>query len=154
MELSTRGCSLLLFGLALGGSALGLTGCDPYEPVDVTAFEDGVAKDTEGGAFRVVLYARDGLNVGDNALTVHVGFHDPADPTAPGLGIPGARVHLDAWPIDGDSAAVALEAEYVGEGRYLFDALQLSTVGAWQFDFVIEVGQTLDESVAFAFEVP
>jgi hypothetical protein len=152
MELSTRGCSLLLFGLALGGSALGLAGCTP-EPVDVTAFESGVAKDTEGGAFRVVLYAREGLDVGDNELTVHVGFHDPADPSAPGLGIPGARVHLDAWPIDGDGAAVTLEAKYVGDGRYLFDALELSAAGAWQFEFAIEVGETLDESVAFAFEV-
>lgn len=149
MELSSVRCSLLLFGLALG-----LAGCDPSAPVAVTAFEDGVAKDTEGGAFRVVLYARGGLTIGDNELVTRVGFHDPGDPLAPGYGIPSARVHLDAWPIDGDGEAVEFEGVHVGDGRYLFDDLELSTAGAWQFDFVIQVGETLDESVAFAFEVP
>jgi hypothetical protein len=140
---------LLLFGLALG-----LAGCDPSEPVEVTAFEDGVAKDTEGGAFRVVLYARDGLEVGGNELIARVGFHDPGDPLAPGYGIPGARVHLDAWSIDGAGDSVELEGAYIGDGRYLFDDLELATAGAWQLDFSIQVGETLDESVAFAFEVP
>lgn len=149
MELFSLRGSLLLFGLALG-----LAGCDPAEHVEVTAFEDGVGKDTEGGAFRVVLYAREGLAVGDNELVTHVGMHDPGDPLAPGYGIPGARVHLDAWPIDGDGEAVEFEGVYVGDGRYLFEELELSAPGAWQFDFSIEVGETLDESVAFAFEVP
>jgi hypothetical protein len=139
---------LLVFGLALG-----LAGCDLHEP-EVAAFEDGIGKDTEGGAFRVVLYGRDGLNVGDNELIARVGFHDPGDPLAPGYGIPGARVHLDAWPLDGDGESVELDGAYVGDGRYQFDDLELSAAGAWQFDFSIEVGETLDESVAFAFEVP
>lgn len=119
----------------------------------MTAFEDGVAKDTEGGAFRVLLYSREGLDVGANELVARVGFHDPEDPLAPGYGIPGARVHLDAWPIDGDGATVELDGAYVGDGRYVFDALELSAAGAWQLDFSIQVGETLDESVAFAFEV-
>jgi hypothetical protein len=149
MELSSLRCSLLISGLAFG-----LAGCDPSESVAVTAFEDGIAKDTEGGAFRVVLYARDGLVPGANELIVRVGFHDPGDPLAPGYGIPGARVHLDAWPIDGYGEAVELVGVHTGDGRYLFDDLELSAEGAWQFDFSIEVGETLDESVAFAFEVP
>lgn len=149
MELfSLRGSSLLL------GLALGLAGCDPAEHVEVTAFEDGVGKDTEGGAFRVVLYAREGLSVGGNELVTRVGFHDPSDPLAPGYGIPGALVQLDAWPIDGDAEAVQSVGVHVGDGRYLFEDLELPAAGAWQFDFSIEVGETLDESVAFAFEVP
>jgi hypothetical protein len=122
--------------------------------VEVTPFEDGIAKDTEGGAFRVVLYDREGLAVGANELVARVGFHDPGDPLAPGYGIPGARVHLDAWPIDGDAEAIELDGVHIGDGRYLFDDLELSAAGAWQFDFSIEVGQTMDESVAFAFQVP
>lgn len=140
---------MLLFGLALG-----LAGCDPSEHVEVTAFEDGVSKDTEDGAFRVVLYAREGLSVGANELVTHVGMHDPSDPLAPGYGIPGARVHLSAWPIDVDADAVQSVGVHVGDGRYLFEDLELSAAGAWQFDFSIEVGETIDESVAFAFEVP
>jgi hypothetical protein len=148
MGLSSLRSSLLLLGLALG-----LAGCDPSEHVEVTAFEDGVAEDTEGGAFRVVLYARDGLAVGSNELVVHVGFHDPGDPLAPGYGIPGAHVQLDAWPIDGEGEAVVLDGVHIGDGRYLFDDLELSAAGAWQLDFSIQVGKTMDESVAFAFEV-
>ncbi len=149
MELSTLRSSVLVFGLAFG-----LAGCDPTEPVAATAFEDGVSKDTEGGAFRVVLFARDGLVIGANELVVRVGFHDPHDPLAPGYGIPSARVHLDAWPVDGDGEAIERVGVYIEDGRYLFDDLELSTEGAWQFDFSIEVGETLDESVAFAFDVP
>jgi hypothetical protein len=148
MGLPTLRCSLLVFGLALG-----LVACDPHE-LEVTTFEDGVAKDTEGGAFRVVLYAREGLGVGGNELIARVGFHDPSDPLAPGYGIPGARVHLDAWPLDGDGEPIELEGSYVDDGRYSFDDLELSAAGAWQFEFSIEIGETLDESVAFAFEVP
>lgn len=135
------------------GLALGLTGCEPSEPVQVIAFEDGIAEDTEGGAFRVVLYAREGLTMGANELVVHVGLHDPGDPFAPGYGIPSARVQLDAWPIEGAGEAVELEGVHIGDGRYLFDDLELSAAGAWQFDFSIQVGKTMDESVAFAFEV-
>jgi hypothetical protein len=149
MGLSSLRCSLLVFGLAFG-----LAGCDPTEPLAVTEFEDGVGKDTEGGAFRVVLYAREGLAAGDNELIARVGFHDPDDPLAPGYGIPGARVQLDAWPLDGRGEAIERVGVYIEDGRYLFDDLELSAEGAWQFEFSIEVGETLDESVAFAFEVP
>lgn len=120
----------------------------------MTAFEDGVAKDTEGGAFRVTLYAREGLAAGPNVMVAHVGMHDPGDPLAPGYGIPSARVHLDAWPLDGHGEVVELDGVHIADGRYLFDDLALSDAGAWEFDFSIAVGETMDESVAFAFEVP
>lgn len=149
MGFSALRSSLLLLGLGLA-----LAGCDPSEPVNATAFEDGVSKDTEGGAFRVVLNARGTLDVGANELMAHVGFHDPADPSGPGFGVPSARVHLDAYPIDGGGEAVELDGVHVGDGRYLFDDLELSAAGAWQFEFTIEAGKTIDESVAFAFEIP
>jgi hypothetical protein len=153
MDVATPRALLLVPGLALV-----LFGCDhdliePTEPVEVLEFEDGVSKDTEGGAFRVVLYARKGLDVGTNELVTRVGFHDPSDPLGPGYGIPGARVHVDVFPIDGEGEAIELDAVYVGDGRYVFEELSLSDPGAWQFEFGIEVGETLDESVAFAFEI-
>lgn len=148
MEFTTIRSSLLLLGLALG-----LVGCDPSAPVDVTVFENGVTKDTEGGAFRVVLNARDGLEVGENVLSAHVGFHDPGDPSGPGYGVPSARVHLDAYPIDGEGDMLERDGVHIGDGRYLFDDLELSDPGAWEFDFTIGVGETIDESVSFAFAI-
>jgi hypothetical protein len=146
MGSSTLRSSLLLLGLALAG-------CDLSDPVYAMPFENGVTKDTEGGAFRVVLDARGGLDVGTNELSARVGFHDPGDPTGPGFGVPSARVHLDASPIDGDGEAVSLEGIHIGDGHYAFDDLELSDPGAWQLDFTIEVGKTIDESVSFAFEI-
>jgi hypothetical protein len=151
MEFTTLRSSLLLFGLAFG-----LAGCDasePASPLEVTVFEDGVSKDTEGGAFRVVLNARGGLEVGANALSARVGFHDPGDPTGPGYGVPSVRVHLDAYPIDGEGEVMELDGVHVGDGRYLFEDLDLSDPGAWQFDFTIGAGETIDESVSFAFQI-
>jgi hypothetical protein len=153
MHFATARSLLLVHGLALGGLALGLIGCDQAEHVDAVSFEDGVMRDTEGGAFRVSLHSRTGLEVGASELVAHVGFHDPADPDGPGFGVPGARVHLDAFPVDGEGGTVELEATYVGEGHYAFDGLEFSDPGAWEFEFNIEVGETLDESVSFAFEI-
>jgi hypothetical protein len=148
MGFSALRSSLLLLGLALA-----LAGCDSAEPLNVTAFENGVTKDTEGGAFRVVLDARAGLDVGANEMSARVGFHDPGDPSGPGFGVPSARVHLDAYPLEGSGDIVELEGVHVGDGQYVFKHLELSAPGAWQFDFTIEVGKTIDESVAFAFEI-
>lgn len=132
-----------------------LVGCDlgPSEMVEVTTFEDGVTKDTEGGAFRVVLHSSENLEVGQNEVVARVGMHDPADPLGPGWGIPGALVQVDVFPVDGEGEPVQLTGEYIGDGCYLFADLELSDPGAWQFEFAIHVGETLDESVAFAFEI-
>jgi hypothetical protein len=146
MGSTTLRSSLLLFGLALAG-------CDLSDPVHAVPFENGIMKDTEGGAFRVMLDARGGLEVGSNELMAHVGFHDPSDPSGPGYGVPSVRIHLDAHPIDGAGEAVELEGVHIGDGRYFFDKLELSDAGAWEFDFVIEAGATIDESVSFAFQV-
>lgn len=135
---------------------VGSLACDEGEPdfeLDAAPFVDGVARDTEGGAFRVTLDSRDDqLEVGDNLLVAHVGFHHPDDPLDPGLGIPGARVTIEAWmPFDeGERVVVARE---LGEGRYAIDSLLLDRAGTWQIDMTVEVGQTLREPVSFAFVV-
>jgi hypothetical protein len=142
--------SLPAFALTL--AVLG--GCDGQEPeIDAAPFEDGVSEDTEGGAFRVVLSSRQGLSVGENNLVTRVGFHDPNDPLDPGRGIPGADVRLDAFTADGESHVSDLQGSYLGDGRYEFSDLVLDRPGVWRFEFSIAVGETIDESVAFAFEI-
>lgn len=135
---------------------VGSLACDEGEPaseLDAAAFVDGVARDTEGGAFRVTLDSRDdALAVGDNFLIAHVGFHRPDDPLDPGLGIPGARVRVEAWmPLD--EGELVIEAIELGEGRYAIDPLLLERAGTWQLDLHIAVGQTMRENVSFAFVV-
>ncbi len=138
-------------------SSFALLACDPEtddESLDAQPFVDGVAKDTQGDAFRVVLTSRDGaLEVGENALLVRVGFHDPEDPLAPGVGIPEARVQLSAWmPLDeGSSEAVSLH--YAGDGQYLLDPVELDRPGIWQLDLEVDVGATMRENVSFTFLV-
>jgi hypothetical protein len=113
-----------------------------------------VAKDTEGGAFRVTLTTREGLAVGENGLIVQVGFHDPNEPTGPGMGIPDAEVALEAWmPYDDGFVADPPTPTYLGEGRYLFEDLELDRPGVWQFDLDVAVGETLDEHVGFSFQI-
>lgn len=133
-----------------------LAACDADEDPTVAAeaFEDGMAKDTDGGAFRVVLTSRDGMTAGENALIVHVGFHDPNDPEAPGRGIPNADVQLDAHMANGAAYYTGGEPTYLGEGDYLFEDLTLTEGGVWNFDFAIAVGETMDESVSFAVVIP
>jgi len=138
-------------------SSFALLACAPEtddESLDAQPFVDGVAKDTQGDAFRVVLTSRDGaLEVGENALLVRVGFHDPEDPLAPGVGIPEARVQLSAWmPLDeGSSEAVSLH--YAGDGQYLLDPVELDRPGIWQLDLEVDVGATMRENVSFTFLV-
>lgn len=134
-----------------------LVGCDADEDpatfADAETFEDGVTKDTDGGAFRIMLESREGLALGPNTLVVHVGFHDPMDPEGPGIGVPGADISLDAHMPAGAAGLDGLDATYLGEGRYLIEDLDLSEAGVWQLDLAIAVGETIDESVAFAFEI-
>ncbi|KIG15986.1 hypothetical protein DB30_05040 [Enhygromyxa salina] len=138
--------------------ALTLGACDSdsqdLEASRAEVFEDGVAKDTEGGAFRVMLFSREGLEVGDNSLIAHVGFHDPHDPTDPGVGIPDADVLLDAYMPSGAGFVGDLEGRYLGDGRYEITGLELSEPGIWRLELSIAVGATIDESVHFVFSVP
>ncbi|MFV8756232.1 hypothetical protein ACNOYE_37265 [Nannocystaceae bacterium ST9] len=139
----------------------GLIGCDGEDPSDdelvreAEPFVDGVAKDTEGDAFRIVLNSRDGaLDVGENLLVVRVGFHDPNAPLEPGIGIPGAKVSMLAWmPLDEGMIEAEVAGQYLGGGRYLLDPIELDRPGVWQLDIGVDVGVTLRENVSFAFVV-
>ena len=134
-----------------------LPACDADEDIgaveDAPAFEDGVSADTAGGAFRVVLLSREGLDVGDNTLIARVGFHDPGDPEGPGTGIPDAFVHLDAYMPNGAGHIEDIEAIYLDDGRYQLSGIELDEPGVWRFELAIEVGATMDESVGFTFEI-
>ena len=134
-----------------------LPACDADEDIgageDARAFEDGVSADTAGGAFRVVLLSREGLDVGDNTLIARVGFHDPGDPEGPGTGIPGALVHLDAYMPNGAGHIEGIEAIYLDDGRYRLSGIELDEPGVWRFELGIELGATMDESVGFSFEI-
>lgn len=141
--------------LALCAAPL-LAACDTDGDIGafaVDGFEDGVTRDTDGGAFRVMLESRDGLAVGDNTLIVRVGFHDPSDPEGPGVGVPGATVTLDASMPNGAGYLDGLEATELDDGRYLVEGVALDQAGVWRFELGVEVGETLDESVGFGFDV-
>lgn len=141
-------------------AACALIACDS-EAIDeellreARPFVDGVAKDTEHGAFRIVLRSDDGsLEVGENQLVVRVGFHDPEDPSAPGKGIPGANIGLTAWmPLDDGQVEQELPVQYLGDGEYQLAPIELDRPGIWQFDFAVAVGETMRENVSFAFVV-
>ncbi|GEM_PF-1686398 len=141
-----------LFGL---GS---LAGCDLQDEdigaIEAERFYNGIATDSEGGGFRVVLSARDTLITGKNGLIVHVGFHDPADLEAPGKGIPEAEVELDAHMPYSAAYAHAGAPVYLGEGDYLFQDLTFAESGVWSLDLAIAVGESMDESAHFSFIVP
>ena len=147
--------SPLLLALALSST---LAACDTADEdaglVEAQTFEDGVAKDTRDGAFRVVLTSDlegegDGLTVGDNTLYVRLGFHDPHNPEDPGRGIPSANVEVLAWMPYADGA-VEGRGTYVGDGVYAVD-LDLSEAGIWQLDLEFEVGKSVADEVSFAF---
>jgi hypothetical protein len=122
--------------------------------VDAEPFESGVTKDTEGGAFRVILTSHEGLERGRNSLIARVGFHDAHDPDDPGVGIPGADLQLDAYMPESEGSISGLRGSYLGDGRYEITGLELEEAGIWRFEFSIAVGATIDESVAFVFFVP
>ena len=146
---------LLGLSLPLALTLFTLAGCTSEADellLDPAPFADGVARDTEGGAFRVALHG-DALRVGANSLVVRVGFHDSADPLDPGRGIPEATIEVDAWmPEDGGTATATTRA-HLGDGRYALPELNLDRPGVWRFDLRVRVGESLDEFAAFAFEV-
>jgi hypothetical protein len=141
-----------LIALVLGSTACDSAGDPAVEIVPAETFEDGVAKDSDAGAFRVVLTTDGGLTVGENTLIVRLGFHEPDDPLAPGRGIPGADVTLDAWMPHDDFEVDGLRGVYVGDGSYEI-AWEVPTPGVWQLDFDLAVGDGVQDSVSFAFVV-
>ena len=132
------------------------TGCDieeaGVETVVAESFAEGTAKDSDQGAFRVMLTSDDGLEVGESTLIVRLGFHDPHDPLAPGRGIPSADVMLHAWMPHDDGVVDGVRGVHVGDGRYEIP-LDLPKAGVWQLDFDLTVGDGVEDSVSFTFVV-
>jgi hypothetical protein len=150
----TRLCTALL-ALALVTPLAACSETDATEFRDVSEFVDGMAVDSDSGAFRVVLSSEDGqLGTGRNDLIVRVGFHDPNDPEAEGRGIPSADVVVDAWMPDTEvSMQSEIEVSYLGDGAYAVENVVLDRAGVWNFDIVINVGDGMHETVSLAFDV-
>ena len=137
-----------------------LAACDSPEDGDVETravenFTDGMGCDSDQGAFRVVLWSDSGdIEVGRNDLVVRLGFHDPMDPEAPGQGIPGARVDLDAWmPAANEAMAAEPVITYLGDGQYRIENVVLHDEGVWNFDIEVGVGANMHETISLAFAV-
>lgn len=135
-----------------------LTACDTQEetqPRAVENFTDGMSLDSDLGAFRVILWSDSGdLEVGRNDLVLRLGFHDPSDPEAPGIGIPSARVELDAWMPDADESMPSEpEVTYLGDGEYRIENVVLTDDGVWNFDFEVAVGENMRETISLGFVV-
>jgi hypothetical protein len=147
-----RFLAVSLLALVLGSTACDTADDPTVELVSAETFEEGVAKDSDAGAFRVVLSSDHGLKVGENTLVVRLGFHDLHDPAAPGRGIPGADVMLDAWMPHDDLEVSGLRGVYVGDGSYEI-TWDIPEPGVWQLDFELAVGDGVQDSVSFAFIV-
>lgn len=134
-----------------------LTACDSGEdtPREIEDFRDGMALDSDQGAFRVMLWSDSGeLEVGRNNLVLRLGFHDPADPEAPGIGIPSAVVDLDAWMPEADETMpTEPQISYLGDGQYRIENVVLPDDGVWNFDFQIAVGDNMRETISLGFAV-
>jgi hypothetical protein len=135
-----------------------LTACDSGQDVQTRAIEDfadGMAVDSDQGAFRVMLWSDSGeLEVGRNDLVLRIGFHDPNDPEAPGLGIPSAVVDLDAWMPDADETMpTEPHVSYLGDGQYRIENVVLPDDGVWNFDFAVAVGDNMHETISLGFRV-
>jgi hypothetical protein len=135
-----------------------LPACDSGEDPQTRAIEDftdGMALDSDQGAFRVILWSDSGeLEVGRNDLVLRLGFHDPNDPEAPGLGIPAAVVELDAWMPDADETMPAEpKVSYIGDGEYRIENVVLPDDGVWNFDFAVAVGDNMHETISLGFMV-
>ncbi len=135
-------------------------GCDTTESGDVETravenFVDGMGLDSDDGAFRVTLWSDSGdIQIGRNDLVIRLGFHDPNDESAPGMGIPNARIDVDAW-MPGANQAMQSDpvVTYIGDGEYRIENLVLGEDGVWNFDFEVAVGEHMRESVSLAFSV-
>jgi hypothetical protein len=135
-----------------------LSACDSDEetqPRAVENFTDGMAFDSDQGAFRVILWSDSGaLEVGRNDLVLRIGFHDPNDPEAPGIGIPSAVVDLDAWMPDADETMpTEPQVSYLGDGEYRIENVVLPDDGVWNLDFAVAVGDNMRESISLGFMV-
>jgi hypothetical protein len=134
-----------------------LAACDTQEDDNraIEDFRDGMALDSDRGAFRVILWSDSGeLEVGRNDLVMRIGFHDPNDPEAPGLGIPRAQVDLDAWMPNADETMPSEpEVTYLGDGQYRIENVVLPEDGVWNFDFEIAVGEHMYETLSLGFNV-
>lgn len=135
-----------------------LTACDSQEDGELRAaeaFTDGMALDSDQGAFRVMLWSDSGeLEVGRNDLVLRLGFHDPSDPEAPGIGIPSARVELDAWmPSADQTMPTEPQVTYLGDGEYRIENVVLPEDGVWNFDFEVAVGDNMYETISLGFIV-
>jgi hypothetical protein len=137
-----------------------LTACDSAETGDdqtraIENFEDGMAWDSDQGAFRVMLWSDTGeIQVGRNDLVLRLGFHDPVDADDPGQGIPGARLDIDAWmPTNDESMPTEPVVTYIGDGQYRIENVVLTDEGVWNFDFDVAIGDSMRESISLAFEI-
>jgi hypothetical protein len=134
-------------------------GCDTdssdLETRSIENFVDGMGLDSDDGAFRVTLWSDSGdIEVGRNDLVIRLGFHDPNDATAPGTGIPNARIDVDAWMPDVDEAMSSEPVvTYLGDGEYRIENVVLGEDGVWNFDFAVAVGENMRETVSLAFAV-
>lgn len=144
--------------LVLAALAAPLAACDAADPADMVAadsYQDGTAKTTERGAFDVTLWTEAGeMVVGENTVYVRVSFPDMDGAVGEGPGIPNADINVDAW-MHNENRAMGSEIsiDFVGDGQYRIDGVRLDHAGAWQFDFNIAVGETVQEDVSFAFIV-
>ena len=137
-----------------------LAACDtgPEDDVETRAvedFTDGMATDSDQGAFRVTLWSDSGdLQVGRNDLVLRLGFHDPGNPEGPGLGIPKARIDLDAWmPTANEAMSTEPQITYLRDGQYRIENVVLPAEGVWNFDFEVAIGENMYETVSLAFAV-
>ncbi|MCA9685349.1 MAG: FixH family protein [Myxococcales bacterium] len=141
-----------------------LAACDSGEdqaPVETRAvedFSDGMVVQSDSGLFHATLWSDSGtLEVGRNDLVLRLGFADPNDQNgeeARGLPIAGARLDLDAWMPDADTAMAAEPTiEYLGDGEYRIENVVLGEGGVWNVDVEIAVGDNLQESISLAFDI-
>lgn len=124
------------------------------DQVQAQEFVDGMEITSDDGAFSVTLWSESGnLEVGTNDLKIRLGFADPskADESMP---IPNATIALDAYMADAD---VAMGSEptvtYLGRGEYSLENVMLGEDGVWNFDFVVSIGDGVQEAVTLAFVV-
>ena len=147
--------SLLALALLCPLAACDSTEDESTEYRAVEDFQDGMACDSDQGAFRVVMWSDDGeLEVGRNDLVIRLGFHDPSDMDDPGQGVPNARVDLDAWmPTANETMATEPVVTDLGDGQYRIENVVLPEAGVWNFDFDVAIGENMRETISLAFAI-